>query len=79
MIVDVAFIQLMFMWGGKMTNKEKLMQLNSVDLYEMMIFLIMDYSKQNINSKLFMINWLDEQYDKNDWAWKGATINYERT
>ena len=52
-----------------MTNREKLQSLTDEQLYDVMAYLIFEYQRCSTNSRLFMIEWLQKQYDRYDSAW----------
>ena len=52
-----------------MTNKEYLLSLDGPELFDVMCFLVNDYSRQDINSRQFMRCWFTWEHDPDDWAW----------
>ena len=57
-----------------MTNRQKMETLTTEDYYDVMLHLITSYQCQSTLSRQFMIEWLQDTYYKDDWAWN--PVNY---
>ena len=53
----------------QMTNREKLNTYSDDKLYDAWSYIFLVFGKQFTNSRLGVVKWLSDEYDKDHWIW----------